>query len=165
MAFIDIIILALIAIGGLRGYMRGLTMSIGGVAGLIIGILACRMFGGPVSEAFAASHPETEHYITTISAYIVVFLIFYFGIKLVAYLLKSSFSAIHLGGFDRLGGIAFGALKYLLMLSVILNAIYVIAPHASLFHTSHLMDGAVFTLVMQMAPWAWGVDIFPNTIG
>ena len=108
---------------------------------------------------------ETEYYVTTISAYIIVFLIFYFGIKLIAMLLKETLRALNLGGFDRAGGALFGALKYLLMLSLVLNALYAIEPDASLFHSSGLMEGRVFALVMRMAPWAWGVDIFPNTIG
>ena len=80
-------------------------------------------------------------------------------------LLKETLRALNLGGFDRAGGALFGALKYLLMLSLVLNALYAIEPDASLFHSSGLMEGRVFALVMRMAPWAWGVDIFPNTIG
>ena len=165
MAFIDLLILALIVFGGLRGFFRGLAGSIGGVAGLLVGIVACRLFGSTVASALAATFPETEYYVTTISAYIIVFLIFYFGIKLIAMLLKETLRALNLGGFDRAGGALFGALKYLLMLSLVLNALYAIEPDASLFHSSGLMEGRVFALVMRMAPWAWGVDFFPNTVG
>lgn len=165
MAFIDLVILALAAIGGLRGFFRGLVGGIGGIAGLLIGIVACRLFGSTAAAALAATFPDTEHYVTTISAYIAVFLIFYFGIKLVAMLLKETLRMLKLGGFDRLGGAVFGVLKYLLMLSIVLNALYAIAPEASLFHSSALMGGKAFELVMRMAPWAWGVDIFPNTVG
>lgn len=165
MAFIDLLILALIIIGGFFGFKKGLVSSIGGVAGLVIGIIACRLFGGAASAAITAAYPETEHYITTISAYIIIFLVFYFGIRIIAHLLKESLRILSLGGIDRLCGAAFGSLKYLLMLSILLNAIYVVAPDISLFNSSHLMGGKVLALVMHMAPWAWGVDIFPNTVG
>lgn len=165
MAFIDILILALAVIGGLRGFFRGMVGGIGGVAGLLIGIVACRLFGSTVAAALSATFPETEHYVTTISAYIAVFLIFYFGIKLVAMLLKETLRMLKLGWFDRVGGALFGALKYLLMLSIVLNALYAVAPAISLFHSSALLGGKVFMVVMQMAPWAWGVDFVPNTVG
>ena len=165
MALIDILILTLIVVGAVIGYCKGLATGIGSLAGLIIGILACRMFGGVVTEAIMSMYESTEVYVATIIAYICVFLVFFFGIKLVAWLLKESLKSLNLGGFDRLSGAVFGALEWLLLLSVVLNGLYALAPDLSLFHTSHMLDGRIFDFVMNFGPWAWGVDIIPNSVG
>ena len=110
-------------------------------------------------------YESTEVYVATIIAYICVFLVFFFGIKLVAWLLKESLKSLNLGGFDRLSGAVFGALEWLLLLIVVLNGLYALAPDLSLFHTSHMLDGRIFDFVMNFAPWAWGVDIIPNSVG
>ena len=60
------------------------------------------MFGGVVTEAIMSMYESTEVYVATIIAYICVFLVFFFGIKLVAWLLKESLKSLNLGGFDRL---------------------------------------------------------------
>ena len=70
--------------------------------------------------------------------------------------------AAHLAMVDRVGGAAFGVFKYLLLLSVALNGIYVLSPTLSIFHTSGLLGGDFFKLVMNLAPWVWGLDIFPD---
>lgn len=165
MALIDILIITLIVVGAIIGYCKGLAAGIGSLAGLVIGILACRMFGSVVAEAIMSMFENTEVYVATILAYITVFLIFFFGIKLVAWLLKESLKALNLGGIDRLSGAVFGALEWLLLLSVVLNGLYALTPELSLFHSSHLLGGRIFDFVMSFAPWAWGVDIIPNSVG
>ena len=165
MALIDILILVLVIVGGAYGFYKGLVSGIGGLIGLVVGIIACRLFGSTFSDAIVEAFPGAEHYIAVISAYIIIFLVFFFGIKLVALLLKQTLKALSLGGFDRIGGAILGIFKWLLLLSVILNGLYIIAPNMSLFHSSHLLDGKIFEFVMRIAPWAWGVDIFPSSVG
>ena len=157
--------LILIVVGGVLGYHKGILSGIGRLVGLLVGIIACRLFGTVVGQAILSYFPDSEPYIATILAYIVIFFVFFFGIRLVAHLLKETLKTLKLGVIDRIGGAFFGVFKWLLMLSILLNAIYAIAPDISLFHSSHLFDGKIFELVMRIAPWAWGVDIFPSSIG
>lgn len=47
--FLDIVIIVIFAVSAIMGYRKGLIGQIGSVAAIIIGILACRMFGPQVT--------------------------------------------------------------------------------------------------------------------
>ena len=50
MPALDIAILIVFAVSAVMGFRRGLIAQVGSVAAIIIGIIACRMFGAQVTE-------------------------------------------------------------------------------------------------------------------
>lgn len=166
MAFIDVIIIGLAVLGAVRGCMYGLTAGLGTVFAILAGVAACRFFGDGAYDVLAR-HTDAETYpgapyTGTVLAYILVFVPVYAAGMTAGHLAKKLLAALRLGGIDRIGGGIFGALKYLLALSVVLNAIYALAPGSGIFNSSHLLGGAVFKAVMGFAPYLWGLDIFPD---
>ena len=167
MAFIDLLIVVLAAFGAFTGYRKGLINGIGSVAGLLIGIIVCRLAGDAFYSMMVAWHPSWAGwpgapYTGKVMAEIILFAIVYAATVIAAGLAKGIIHSLSLGGFDRIGGAAFGALKYLLLLSVVLNLIYVIDPTASMFHSSGLLGGLCLKAVMRLGPWVWGLDVLPN---
>lgn len=167
MAFIDILILIVTAIGGILGFMKGIIRGAGTVVGALAGIFACHVCGSGAYKLLLRGVPDVAElpgapYTGTILAYILLFLVVYLAIVILAGILCKAVHAVHLSTLDRVGGAAFGAFKYLLLLSVALNGIYVLSPTLSIFHTSGLLGGDFFKLVMNLAPWVWGLDIFPD---
>ena len=162
MAFIDIVILVVAILGAVIGLWRGLVRSIGGLAGLLLGIIACRLFGNDFSGVFIDLFPSTDKYLVTIFAYILLFVVVFVCAKLIAHLMRSLLKALSLGIFDAIGGGLFGAFKFLLVLSIILNAMCVFAPDAEILHSSTLLEGKCLVGVIKLAPYLWGLDIFPD---
>lgn len=167
MAFIDILILVVTAIGGILGFMKGIIRGAGTVVGALAGIFACHVCGDKTYGLLLRGVPDAADfpgapYTGTILAYILLFLVVYFAIVILAGVMCKAVHAAHLAMVDRVGGATFGVFKYLLLLSVALNGIYVLSPTLSIFHTSGLLGGDFFKLVMNLAPWVWGLDIFPD---
>lgn len=168
MAFIDILLLAVVALGAIQGFRKGIITGFASIAGIILGIVACRLFGDAVNTAIASAYPETTEYpgapyTGTVLAYLLLFAAVYLACFFCARLLKGIVHAVCLGGIDRLAGVVFGMFKYLLALSLVLNALFAIAPNSALFHSSGLLDGKCLEWTMRLAPWLWGLDIFPDT--
>jgi len=166
MAFIDIIIIGLALLGAVRGYLYGLMSGLASVAGAVAGIVACRLFGDD-AYALLARHTDVETfpgapYSGSVLSYLLVFVPVYVICRILGHLMKGILSAVRLGGIARLGGAVFGGLKYMLVLSIVLNTVYIIAPDSNIFSSSHLLEGSVFRFVMDFAPYLWGLDILPN---
>lgn len=167
MAIIDIILIAVILYGAIRGMTKGLARSIGGIAGLLLAVAACRMFGQHAVALLESLAPDVANlpgtpYTGTAIAYILLFVAVWLAVIVVAHAVRGMLRSLSLGGFDRIGGLIFGVLKYAVVLSVVLNVVYVFDPDGHLMHSSRLMDGKLFDTVMQLAPKLWGLDIFPT---
>lgn len=54
--------------------------------------------------------------------------------------------------------------KWLLVLSIILNLLYLAAPGSSIFTTSTLMDGDMLPWVMRIAPKMFGIVIGTESV-
>lgn len=165
MELIDIIIIALLVLGAIRGLQRGMAAAAAAVAGALLGLVACRLWGD-ASYAFLTAHTDVETfpgapYTGTVLAYILIFVPVFIGSLIVGHLAKDLLSALHLGAVDRLGGTVLGMAKYMLVLSLVLNLIYIIAPESSIFESSTLLGGEVMRIVMRFAPWLWGLDLSP----
>lgn len=166
MAIIDIVILVLVAVGAFIGYRCGLLAGIGSICGLLAGIVACHLFGD-IAYDVLCRHTDLEYYLAapytgTILAYIIVFLPVYGVFWLAGRSLRAFAASLKLGGIDHVGGAFFGVLEYLFATSIVLNLVYVIAPYSAIFKSSHLAGGLLFEFVMDIAPFVWGANVFPN---
>ena len=156
MGVIEILIIISIVVGGWRGYFTGLSGGIATTLGMLIGIIACRIFGDVAYEMLCAMSDaenwEGAPLSGMILAYFVVFAIVYVSCMAFGGTLRQIIRSIHLSAVDRLCGVAFGAIKYLLMASVVLNLIFSLKPSLSIFPGSDLQQN-----VMEFAPWLWGI--------
>lgn len=155
MAFINCIILAVLAFGAFRGLRCGLVSGVAATAGLIVGVVACRLLGCVAYDALCSATeaetwpgaPLSGQIIACGLLYVLVVLLFKVG----GGVLKSVLRIMLLGPVDRLLGALFGMLKYGFALSLILNVLATIAPAWG------LQEGAITSPVMAIAPMAWGL--------
>lgn len=139
MSFIDIVIV-LMALGGIAvGWKRGIVRCLGGVAGIVLGIVACHLLGKGQSVAV--------NVLIFAAAYIIVVLCSRGLSKLV--------HALFLGPFDRLLGAAFVAFEYLVGLSVLLN-LYVWARSLAGTPDAALAADSWGQRVLELMPWLTG---------
>lgn len=155
---IDIIMLIVLGAALVYGLIRGLIKQIASLGGIILGIVACRLFADSVGPLVQRLLPGTFSSAGSakIVGCILLFLLIYFTVGAIASLTRKLTSAIMLGWLDHLlGGIA-AMFKWALVLSILLNLWKTVSPGSAIFYQSKLMDGEMLPAIMNLAPWMLG---------
>lgn len=136
------------------GLWRGVIRQVASLGGIVLGIVACRLFGAQASNLLVATFPTTFSSAVTaaVVANVLLFILVWLTVGLIARLLRKLTQALMLGWLDRLLGGVFSLFKWLLLTSIILNLWHLIAPESAIFTTSTLMDGEMLPWVMRIAP-------------
>ena len=159
MSIIDII-LTIVLFGSMAyGVWKGLIRQVASLGGIVLGLVACRLFGAQAGITIAEMLPGTFHSATSVSivGHVALFLLVWLTVSVVAAMLHKLTHVLMLGWLDHLLGGAFALFKWLLVLSIILNLWHLVAPDSSIFTTSTLMDGDMLPWVMDIAPRLFGI--------
>lgn len=156
MAPIDQLILAIIAIGAILGLFHGFFREVVGTIGVLLAAIAAN-FVSPFARPVLGVAVSDET-IAAIIVWIIVFLGAMFLLKKLASLLNHLFRSLDLGWLSRLAGALFGAVKYLLVVSVALTAVeFVCAQVPDLKVAQYLENSAlvpeIHRLVGIVSPW------------
>ncbi len=108
--WVDLILLAVLGIFGLRGFFRGLFREILSLAGLIVGFLVAARYGD-VAAQYAAQHWKFAPIMLKGAGFVAIFFVIYFGFSLAGWLLHRSEKMLFLKTVNRAGGIAVGVGK------------------------------------------------------
>lgn len=122
MTTLDIIFLLIIAIGVVRGFIRGALKQLAGLLGLVAGLLAAKaLYASVAKEVFShvTDNPSFAQVLSFVAIWLVVPLLF----LLVASLLTKMLEAVSLGWVNRLLGAALGGLVHALVLSLLVCVI------------------------------------------
>lgn len=158
MSIIDILILVIFVAAAAYGWWRGMIVQIGSLAGVLLGILLCRLFGdqftnflintfggdGPVS-------PDTA-YATGVAANVVLFILGFIAAKLVARVIKAVTQAARLSLIDKLCGVVFSLFEWFLIFSILLNIWQAFNPSDPILKKSTLGDGRAAHAIFNLAP-------------
>ncbi|MCI9172155.1 CvpA family protein [uncultured Duncaniella sp.] len=169
--FLDIVIIVIFAVSAIMGYRKGLIGQIGSVAAIIIGILACRMFGPqvtdmimPAGNADPATDPNSmPRYVAVILAYSGVYIVAYYAVILVARLLRTVTHTLLLGPLDRMAGAVVSVVKWFLAVSVAMNLYIAIFSPADITHSTRVCGERTVTWILNLAPTVWGAFTQHNT--
>lgn len=126
MSPLDILILAVLAVGAVIGFHRGVVVQVGQIAALIAGVILSRLLGPQVSAIFAGGH-GSESAINYVCGHLVVFIAAYGVTFLVFRMIRGTVHCLSLGIIDRLAGAVFKAAQWLLILSVALNLFFLVS--------------------------------------
>lgn len=149
-SYIDYILAAIAVIAIVTGAMRGLVRQVGSIAGLVGGVIVCRLFGTDIANFLARDGSD----LVKALIYVLVFLLVYTGFCLIAHLVGSVLSAIKLRAFDRIGGAVFRCLLWMFFVSLAINLYIRIIPD----------DRALFNSGKQ--PWRSAVvSLAPEVLG
>ncbi|MBO9582463.1 MAG: CvpA family protein [Sphingobium sp.] len=116
MALLDIVVFLLIGGFGIRGFMSGFVREILSLCAVVAGIVAIRIFHGPVT-AFLTPHIGSE-YAAALLSFVFIFGTIYISTKLIASTASKQMRNVGLGSVDRVLGFGFGAVKGLLIATV-----------------------------------------------
>lgn len=148
---IDIIILAIVIVGGVIGFNKGIVSQLGQIAAIIAGIIAARLFGHGLADLISGT--ETPGAFDTVCGYGVAFLVAYLIAWLVARMVRKVFHTVHLGIVDRLAGAAFKVAQWALILSLAINFVLLVSGDDERLHDPG-------------SPWREAmVDFAPVTLG
>lgn len=150
-SWLDIALIIPLAWGLVRGLYKGLVLTIGSFAGLILGIYLAYIyapeFGLVLGEWFTLSPDKLQ-----ILAYLFIFLgvaiICFFIAKIVDGILK----IVTLAWLNRLLGALFGVLKYALILSVLINLFELADRHIGLMSSEQKESSLLYQPLYKLVP-------------
>jgi len=116
---IDIILLVVLAMACFKGYSRGLIVAIFSFLAIIIGVAAAMKFSIVVGGWLQNSTHISRQWIPFLSFLLIVIAVVIL-VRLVANLLQKSVEFVMLGWLNRLGGIVFYVVLYVIIYSIVL---------------------------------------------
>lgn len=167
MTFVDTITIMLFVAAAVMGYMRGLVKQVTSLVGYILGIVACNLFGDTATEVLVTVMPSAANWplasITTHAvAVIVMFLIISLTARVAGIFIKNTFSMLHIGIIDKLGGSVLCLFKYFFIFSILLNLWFLVNPHSDTFTTEHMLSNKPFVATINLAPRVLGQESMPG---
>jgi membrane protein required for colicin V production len=120
MSVFDIIIIALLIVGFVRGLFKGFVMGLAGFIGVIFSIYIAKYFSAPV--IWFAEWIGIKQHISPTVGFIITFLVALLLSYFVAILVDKIINLIALGWLNKLLGGILSSLKYLFIISAFLNA-------------------------------------------
>ncbi len=130
--WVDLALLAVFSLFGLRGYFKGLFREVLSLCGLIVGFMVAVRYDNRVA-LLGGSYWNISPFILKGAAFIVIFFVVYFAFNLVGWLLHHSEKALFLQTLNRIGGIAVGVGKGTAVMALIVFVVHTASwvPHAT----------------------------------
>lgn len=117
--FIDIIALIILAMAIFKGYSRGLIVSILSFIGILIGLAAAMKFSVVVAAWLDDNTNIGSQWLPFI-AFIIIMIAVILVVRWIANLAEAAIEIVLLGWLNKLGGIIFYVLLYMMVYSIIL---------------------------------------------
>lgn len=122
MTTIDIIILIALGAGVIIGFMKGFIRQLASILGLIVGLLAAKALYTSLAVKLCPTVTDSMT-VAQILAFVIIWIAVPLIFTLVASVLTKAMEAVSLGWLNRLLGAGLGALKYLLLVSLVVCVI------------------------------------------
>lgn len=110
MNWVDLILLVVVGLFGLRGFFRGLFREILSLAGLVVGFMMAVKFDEPMA-GYATQYWQFSPLALKGIAFVVIFFLVYFTFNIAGWLLHRSEKMLFLKTLNRAGGVAIGVAK------------------------------------------------------
>lgn len=150
MTTIDIIILVLVGVGALIGFIKGFIKQLASILGLIIGLLAAKALYVTVAERVFSKITDSMTF-AQVLAFVVIWLVVPLLFLLVAALLTKAMEAVSLGWLNRWLGAGLGALKFMLLASLLICVIEFIDSDNTLIRKTIKQDSVLYYPIESFA--------------
>lgn len=151
MSVLDIVLIAFIGLGLVRGLMKGFFVEIASLIALIAGVYGAIHFSN-YAETLIDENSHWDEKTVNIVAFAVTFLIIVLAIALAGKALTKLADFAALGLVNKLLGALFGAVKMALILSVILNIFDSMNRAIPLTDEQSISDSALYSPVKSLVP-------------
>lgn len=143
---VDILVIIIFVASLLVGFKQGAMKQLAGMAALILGIIGCRLFGN-IAESIMPSEPS---FAAPLLSNAFVFAVIYMATTVIIGMARKVTKVLHLSFFDKIAGALMCMLKWMVGLSVLLNA-YIAVKGEPFKEPSSLTVATT-----ELAPWLWG---------
>lgn len=145
--FIDSIAAVLIILAIIKGLRKGLVIAVFSLLAFIIGLAAALKLSAVVAE-YLGNNTTISHRFLPLLAFVIVFLIVAFLVRLGAKAIEGALRMVMLGWLNKIGGIVFYLLLYFFIFSIILfyaTQLHIIKPQAE-------QTSVTYPVIYPMAP-------------
>jgi membrane protein required for colicin V production len=158
MNIIDIILASLVLFGLVIGYRRGLFVELTTLVGLILGVYGAIHFSYFLTD-FLETKVSWDASVIQVMAFAGTFMIIVIALVILGKALTKIAETIMLGFFNKILGAVFGALKYALILSVVLIIFSEFNKTFKFMDKSKTKNSVLYEPVKNLAPF-----IFPKIV-
>lgn len=150
MTTIDLIVIVLVGIGLVIGMMKGFVKQFASIVGLVAGLLVARALFSTVADKLAPAL-GTSTTIAQILAFVLICVVVPLLFTLVASLLSKALDRLHLGWLNRLFGGVLGALKYIIVIGLVIHVFEYIDPRNEIMDKSTKEDSVFYYGLNEVA--------------
>ena len=151
MNYIDAIIIIALVLGMVNGFIKGMVKEVASLAALILGIWGAIRFSGFIAAKLYDYFDLTGKYVGLIS-FLITFGIIVIIIHLIGLLVDKLMEAVALGFINRLLGIAFGLIKSVLIMSVVLLVLNTIDARRPFLPKEKIEQSMLYNPISDIAP-------------
>lgn len=151
---IDIAVLVPILYGLVRGLMRGLIQELTSIAVVVVGYIITKLYAARTA-LWLSTIVTWDSKLCQAAAYITLFLATAIVLTIVSKLLSRLLHAISLGFVNRILGGLFGAAKWLLIASILLNGVLLLNEHFNFIQNDVLEKSWAAKNITKIASVAW----------
>jgi len=151
---LDIILLIPIGLGFVFGLFKGLIKEITSLAAIVLGIYGAKWLA-PIVADFLVSLFHFSPKTALPVSYLVLFVGIAIGLLILAKSLEKLFNSISLGGLNKFLGGIFGALKFALIVSLLLLVFDAVDSRFSMLSAKTKEDSFVYKPLLKLAPSLW----------
>lgn len=151
MNYIDFVIVLVVLVGTLYGLIKGIFRQLGSLGGFVAGVLVSRLFGGSFASLLQQMF-DLPVGVSRVVAYSLLFLLVYLVCLQLMRLIHHFSHQVALGWLDRLGGALFGAVKYLVILSILLNLVHAVDHKVRLLPAREVSTSHLYGYTLRVAP-------------
>ena len=135
--------IAIVGLGAVVGFSKGFIRQLASVVGLVAGLLVARALYASVGEKLAMETGTSLTFARGL-AFLLIWLVVPVGLSLAATLLIKAVDSIHLGFVNRWLGAGLGALKYILLISLVIALIEYIDSEDSLIQSTKKKESVLY---------------------
>jgi membrane protein required for colicin V production len=151
---LDLIILMPIVFGFIFGLFKGLIKELASLAAIVLGIYGAKLFA-PIVSDFLVSKFAFSIKTSLPIAYLILFISIAILLLFISRILDKLFDSISLGGLNKFLGGLFGALKYALIVSVLLNVFDGLNSRFPIIKTKTKDESIGYKPIIKLAPTLW----------
>lgn len=153
---LDQVILVIILVGAVSGLFRGFLKEIVGTIGILLAAIVANLVS-PYTIPYVGGWISNET-LAAIVVWIIVFVLAMFLMSQVATLLATLLKAASLGWVNRIAGAAFAAIKYCLIIALVISLLEIVCAHVDGLKIAEYLDGSelvprLHDLVDIIMPW------------
>jgi membrane protein required for colicin V production len=151
MNYVDIVLGILLILSAIQGFSKGFVEELAGLVALILGIWAAIHFSDIVGQFLTSTFHITFQHLNIV-AFIVTFIVVVILVQIIGSVVSKMVKAISLGFLNRLAGLAFGAVKGALILSVLLVVFDKIDKDVHIISVETKAESKLYTPLRNFAP-------------